>query len=118
MRQDRTTIDIYFIRNGDIVTQNGDIFQTSPLAYGAVPTDNGRLDPGVVLDLAVLQEYTALQTRTIPNHNVRPNGHIGTNTAVIADFGGWVNHDIASKHIRLGVWGQQLGVALRERGEV
>lgn len=118
MRQDRTAIDIYFVRNGDIVTQNSDIFQTSPLAYGAVPTDNGRLDPGVILDLAVLQEYTTLQTRAIANDNVWPDGHVGTNTAVVADFGGWVYHDIAPKHIRLGVRGQQLGVALCERSEV
>lgn len=118
MRQDGTTVDIDFVRDGDIVTENSDILQTSPLAYGAVPADNGRLDPSVVLDFAVLQEYTALQTHTVTHHDVWSNSHVRPNAAVLANLGGRVHHNIASKNVRLGVGSQQLGVAFRERGEV
>jgi len=116
--QDGTTVDIDFVRDGDIVTENSDILQTRPLAYGAVPANNGRLHPGVVFDLAVLQEYTALQTHAVTHHDIRSNGHVRANAAVLSNLGGRVHHNIASENIRLGVGGEQLGVALRERAEV
>lgn len=48
VRQDRTTIDIDFISNRDIITQNRDILQTGPSSNGTVPANDRRLDPGVI----------------------------------------------------------------------
>lgn len=118
MGQNRAAIDIHLVSNGDIVTQDRDILQASPLANGAVPTDNSRLDPSMVLDLAVLQEHTALQTHAIADHNVGTNDYIRANATVLADLGRGINHDVAAVDVRLAVGGQQLGVTLRERGEV
>lgn len=85
--QDGTAIDVNLIANGDVVTENSDILQTRPLANSAVPANNGRLDPGMVLDAAVLEQHTPLQADTITNDNVGANCDIGTNTAVLANFG-------------------------------
>lgn len=118
MGQDGTTVDIDFVRDGDIVTENSDILQARPLAYGAVPSNNGRLDPSVVFDLTVLQEHTALQTHTVTHHNIRSNCYVRPNAAVLANLGGRVHHNIASENIRLGVGGEQLGIAFGEGAEV
>lgn len=118
MGQDGTTVNIDFVRDGDIVTENSDILQARPLAYGAVPANNGRLDPSVVLDLAVLQEYTALQTHAVTHHDIRSNCYVRPNAAVLANLGGRVHHNIASENIRLGVGCEQLGIALGEGAEV
>lgn len=71
----------------------------------------------MVLDLAVLQQHTALETHSVAHHHIRANGHIRSNAAVLANLGGRVNHDISSKYVRFGL-GQELRVALRERREV
>lgn len=118
MRQNGATVDIHLIGDGHVVSKNGDILQTSPSADRAVPANDGGLDPGVVLDLAVLHHDAALQTDSITDHDVRANDHIGANTAVVADLGGGIDHNVAAVHIGLGHGGELLGVALGQGGEV
>lgn len=118
MRQNRATVDVDLIANRDIITENSDILQTRPLADGAVPADNGRLDPSVVLDTAVLEEHATLQTHTIADNDIRANGNVGADAAVLANLGRGVDEHVAAVDVRLGGWGQQLGVLARERREV
>lgn len=49
--QDAATVDVDLVANGDIVTENSHVLETGPAADGAVPANNRRLDPCVVLDL-------------------------------------------------------------------
>lgn len=116
--QDGTTVDVDFITNGDIVTENSDVLKTSPLANGAVPANDGRLDPGVVLDAAVLQQHTALETDTIANDNVGANCDVGANAAVLANLCGLVDHDVTTVDVRLVRRDEELGVLALQRGEV
>lgn len=51
VRQDSTAVDVDLVSDGDIVTEDADVLETGPSADGAVPADDGALDPCVVLDL-------------------------------------------------------------------
>lgn len=53
--EDAATVDVDLVTNSDIVAENSDILQASPAADGAVPADDGGLDPGVVLDLGAAE---------------------------------------------------------------
>jgi hypothetical protein len=46
----RGTIDIDFIGDCDIITQNTDVLQSCPSTNCAVPAYDGALDPGMVFD--------------------------------------------------------------------
>lgn len=116
--QDGTTVNIDFVGNGNIITEHRNVLQASPAAHRAVPSNNGRLDPRVVLDLAVLHQDAALQTHAVTNHHIGSNHNIRTDAAVLANLSGGVDHNIAAIHIRLAVGGEQLRVALGKRGEV
>jgi hypothetical protein len=84
--QDGATVDVDLVANGDVVTENSYVLQTRPLADGAVPADNSRLNPRMVLDAAVLKDHASLQTHTVANDNVGANGDVGTNAAVLPDL--------------------------------
>jgi hypothetical protein len=84
--QDGTTVDVDLIANGNVVTEHSDVLQTSPLADSAVPAYNGRFDPGVVLDAAVLQDDAALETHAVANYDIGANGDVGTDTAILANL--------------------------------
>lgn len=118
VRQDGTTIDVYFVGDSNVVTEDSDILQASPTADGAVPADNSRLDPGVVLDLAVLHHNAALQTDAVANDHVGADDHVGTNAAVVSNLCRGVDHDVASVHVGFRSGSQLLGVALGQGAEV
>lgn len=87
MGEDAATVDVDLIANCDIVTKNCHVLETSPATNGAVPANDGGLDPGVILDLGALEQDTSLQTDTVANDNVGANGDIGSDSAVLANLG-------------------------------
>lgn len=113
--QDGTTVDVDLVANGNVVAENCYVLETRPLADGAVPANNRRLDPGVVLDTAVLEQHTALQTDTVANDNIRANGDIRTDAAVLANLRRGVDQDVAAVDVWLRGWCEQLGVPARQR---
>lgn len=118
MRQDAASINIDFVANGNIVTENSHVLETGPAADGAVPANDRRLDPCVVLDLGRGQKDASLQTNTVTNDDVGANGDIGTYSAVLSDLGGGVNQDVASVNVRFGGGSKLLASLLGERGQV
>ena len=110
MGQDGTTVDVDFITNRDIITEDSYVLQTCPLADSAVPADDGRLDPGVVLDTAVLEQHTTLKTYTIANDNIRSNCNIRSNAAVLPNLRRLVDHDVATVDVWLIDRSKELGV--------
>lgn len=118
MRQDAASVDVYLITNGDIVAEDGDVLETSPLADGAVPANNGALDPGVILDLGATEENTALEPDAITDDDTGADGHIRTNAAALADLGGGVDQDVSAVNVRLRRGGEELRVLLGEGGKV
>lgn len=68
----------------------------------------------MILDLAVLQKHTTLETDTVANNDVGSDNHIRTNTAILANLRGRVDHNIAAEYVRLGMRSKLLGVALGE----
>lgn len=116
--QDRTTVDVDFVADRDIVSKNSHVLQTRPLAYGAVPANDSRLDPGMVLDATVLQEHAALKTHTVANDNVGPNCDIGADAAVLANLRGFVDHDVAAVDVGLRGGGEEFGVLALQRRQV
>lgn len=118
VRQDASAVDVDLITDRHIVTQHRDVLQTRPSAHGAVPPDDGGLDPGVVLDLGALEQDAALQTHAVADHHVRADGHVGAYSAVLADLGGGVDEDVTAVHVGLGRGREVLAAALGERGQV
>jgi len=116
VREDGASIDIDLIRDRDIVTQDSHVLQTSPFADRAVPSNDGGLDPSVVLDLAVLQEDATLETNAIADDDIRADDDVGADATVLADLRGRVDQDITAVHIRL--LGKLLRAALRKRRKV
>jgi hypothetical protein len=86
VRQDGATVDVDLVADRDVVSQYGHVLETCPLADGAVPANNGRLDPSVVLDAAILENDTSLQAYTVADNDIWSNGHVRTDTAVLANF--------------------------------
>ena len=118
MGQNGTAVDVDFVANGDIVAEYSHVLETSPLANSAVPADNGRLDPGMVLDAAVLQQHTALETDTVTDDDVGADCDIGANAAVLANLGGGVDQDVSAVDEGFGRGGEELGAQTSEGGEV
>ena len=112
------TVAVDLIANSHVFTQDGDILETCPSAYCAVPTDNCALHPCVLLDLAVLQQDGALQTHTLAHFNIGSNDHVGTDLAVLANLCRRVNHDIAAVNVGLAGGGKKLATMLGEGGQV
>lgn len=84
--QNAAAVNVNLVANGDIVTEHCYVLETGPLADCAVPANNGALDPSVILDLGVLEQDAALEADTVTNDNVRADGDIGTDSAVLADL--------------------------------
>lgn len=118
MGQNAAAVDVNLVANGNIVTENSDVLQASPLSDGAVPANNGALHPGVVLDLGSRQEGTPLQADTITNDTVGADDHVGTDAAVLTDLGTGVDHDVAAIDVAFRGRDEQLGALLGQRREV
>ena len=87
MRQHTGTVDVKFILDGDIVAQNGNVFDSSPSSDGGVPTNDGRLDPGVISDSSVGHDNASLETGSRTNLGAWANDDVGTNKGSRVDFG-------------------------------
>jgi len=118
VRQNRTTINVNLITNRNVITKHSHVLKTRPLAHGAVPADNRRLDPSVVLDAAVLEQHTALETHTVADDNIGADGHVRTDAAVLSYLGRLVDEHVAAVDVGFRSGGQQLRVLARERREV
>ena len=116
--QDRATVDVDLIANRHIITKNSYVLETRPLADSAVPAHDSGLDPGVVLDAAVLQQHAALETDTIANDNVGSNCDVGADAAVLANLRGLVDHDITAVDVRLVRRDEELGILALQRRQV
>lgn len=94
--EDRAAIDIDLIRDGNIVAEDRDVLQPRPATNAAVPSNNGAFDPCMVLDLATTQQNAALETHAITNDNIRSNGDIGSDTAVLSNLRRRMNKNITA----------------------
>ena len=118
MRQDGATVDVDLVADGDVVAQHSHVLEPGPPTHGAVPPNDGRLDPGVVLDLASGQQHAALQPDAVSHDHVRPDGHIGTDPTVFSYLGRRVDQDVAAVHEGLRRRRQQVRAFLRQRREI
>lgn len=84
--EDATSVNVDLVGNGDIVTENRDVLETCPLSDAGVPTNDGGLDPGVVFNLAALENNAALQTDTVSNNDIWPNSDVWSDAAVAPDL--------------------------------
>lgn len=116
--ENRSSIDINFITDGDVVTKNRHVLETSPPTDGAVPANDAGLYPGMVFNLAVLEQDTALKSDTVANDDIWANSDIWADAAVIANFCGGVHHDIATIDIGFGGRSEEFGFVFGERAEV
>lgn len=72
----------------------------------------------MVLDLGAREEHAALEAHAVTDNDIGANGHVGADTAVLADLGGRVNQDVAAVDVRRSWGGQLLGALLCKRREV
>lgn len=114
VRKDAATVDVDLVANGNIVTQDGDVLETGPATNGAVPADDGGLDPGVVLDLGSTEKNASLEANTVTNNDIGTNGNVGADSAVLANLGSGVDHDIAAMDEGLGGRGEFLAALLSQ----
>lgn len=117
MRQHLASINIHLIAHRHIISQHRHILQARPLAHCRVPSHNRGLDPGMILDLATLENHTPLQPNTISDHDTRTDGYIRAYTAILAHLGGRVDEHVAAVYPRLAR-GEELGRLAREGAEV
>lgn len=87
VRQDAASVDVDFVTNSDVVSKDSYVLETCPSANGAVPANDRRLDPGMVLDLGSAQEHAALEADTITHNNIGTDSDIRANSAVLSDLG-------------------------------
>lgn len=118
MGEHAAAVDVDLIADGHVVAEDGDVLEARPLADGALPADDGALDPCVVLNLRVLEQHAALQADAITDDHARADGHVGADAAVSANLGGGVDEDVAAVDVGLAGGGERLGAALGERGQV
>lgn len=118
MRQDAATVDIDLITNSDVVTEDRHVFQTGPFSNTAVPANDCALNPGMVLDLGSRKNNAALQANTVADDHVGSNGHVGSYSAVLANLGSGIDHDVATVDVGLGGWDQELGSLASQGGQV
>src|SRR5436190_20184190 len=114
MRQDRTAVDVDFISNRHVVAQHRHILQSRPFTYRAIPTDDRRLHPCVVLDLTTSQEHASMQPNAIADYNVRADGHIRSNATVAANLCARIDEHVAAMHERLTCRSKGLGALIRK----
>lgn len=100
VREDRTSIDVDLVSNSHIIPKDGNILQSCPSTHSAIPSDNRRLYPSVILHLAVLEQDAALKSYSIANNDIRPNHDIRSNTTVFPNRGRRVDQYISS----INVW--------------
>ena len=86
VREDAAAVDVDLIGDSHVVTKDRHVLQTRPLADCRVPANNCRLDPRVVLDLASLEDNTALETYTVADNAVWSDSDVRSDTAVAADL--------------------------------
>lgn len=118
VRQDAAAVDVDLVANGHVVAENSHVLEAGPAADGAVPANNRRLDPGVVLDLGSAQEDASLQTDTVANNDVGANGDVGTYSAVLSNLGRRVDQDIAAVNVGFCGGRQLLAALLGQRRQV
>ena len=116
--QNAAAVDVDLVSDGDVVAEDSDVLETRPAADGAVPANDGALNPGVVLDLGSGQEDAALEADAVAHDDVGSDGDVGSYPAVLADLGRGVDQDVAAVDERNGGRGQLLGALLGERREV
>ena len=85
MGQDRSTVYVKLILDGNVVSEDGDVLHSGPSTDGRVPTDDRGLDPRVVPDGSVGHDDTSLEPDT------RSNLGSGSDDDVGSDQGGGVD---------------------------
>lgn len=118
MREHTTTINVDLVADGDVVAEHRHVLEARPLADGAVPADDGALDPRVVLDPGTREERAPLQAHAVADHDALADDHVGADAAVLADLGGLVDHDVAAVDVALGRRDQQVRLLLGEGGKI
>lgn len=97
--QDAATVHVNLVTDSHIITQNSDVLQPCPSANCAIPTNDGALNPSVLLNLAISEQYAALQTNAVADYHIWANCDVWTNFAVLANLGGRVNQDVTAVDI-------------------
>lgn len=118
VRQNRASVDVDFVGNSDILTQDSDTFNTRPATNGRVPSNDRGLDPGMVLDGRSLEDDAALETDTVANDSIGSNSNIRSDTAVFANLGRRVNENITTMNKLLRGRCKNCRVLFCERREV
>lgn len=100
--QDGRAVDVQLVLDADVVAEHGDVLDTAltlaidagneahPAADGAVPSDDGARDPGVVADVGVRQDDAALETDALADLSARANNNVGTDNSGRVDLGGLI----------------------------
>lgn len=105
VRQHRGAVDVQLVLDGDIVAENGNVLDTAlrntlalsllqdprfthPAADSAVPSNNGRRDPGVVANGGVGQNDATLETDTLANLDTGADNNVGANESGGVDLSG------------------------------
>ena len=114
VRQDGSSINVDLISNCHIVTEDTDVLQPRPFSYSRVPAYDCALNPCVILDLGAREQHTTLQADTVAYDDIRANGNVRANSAVLANFGGRIDEDIAAMDIGCVVGGEEFGSFLCE----
>ena len=118
VRQHASSVHVHLVGHRYVVAENGDILEAGPLSNGAVPAHDRAFDPRVFLDPAALEDYAPLEPYTVADHDAGTDGHVRTDSTVLADLRRRVDQYVSAMHVRLGRRREELGVLLCQRGKV
>jgi len=79
LKRTRSTVDVKFILDGHIVSQNSDIIYSCPSTDNRVPANDGTLDPCMVLDTWSFENHTSLETSALANFTAWSDNNVGSN---------------------------------------
>ena|ERR1700737_2079796 len=105
------TIDVNFVRDCHIISEDTDILQTRPSADCTVPSNDGAFYPSMILDPRTFKQHTTLKTNAIANDAIWTDCHIWTNSTVLANLGRRIDKNVPTVDEGL----EQLG-HMRSRG--
>ena len=89
------TVNIDFVGNCHIVSQNTDIFQPCPSPHSTMPSNNSTFDPSVVFDSRPFEQDASLKSNSITDDAVRTNCYVRANATIPADFNRCIDKNIS-----------------------
>lgn len=98
MGQHGCAVDVQLVLDRDVITENGDVLDSSPSTDAAIPTDDGAGDPSMITNDCVAHDDTSLKTSSWSDLGTWSDNDVRANQCRRIDLGRWVHKHVAAIH--------------------